>query len=239
MCGRYTLTSPVAEVAATFGFPERPNLPARFNIAPTQQIAAVRRDPADGRRHLALLRWGLVPSWAKDAAIGSRMINARAETLAEKPAFRSALKHRRCLIPADGFYEWRRDPGGGPKQPFRIVMRDGEPFALAGLWEVWKEPREAPSDPAPLDQPLESATIVTTAANAVLRDLHDRMPVILAELDWDAWLDPAVPPEAALALLKPCPEDWLDRYPVSTRVNSVRNDDPTLIEPVKEQARLF
>ncbi|HSK38670.1 MAG TPA: SOS response-associated peptidase [Arenibaculum sp.] len=235
MCGRYTLTRPVEELGLAFGFAERPNLAARYNIAPTQDIPVVRmRAGGDhGGRELAMMRWGLVPFWAADPAIGSRMINARAETVLEKASFRNPMKERRCLIPADGFYEWARRPEGG-KQPFRIVMRDRAPFAFAGLWESWKGPKGAP-----LDRPLLSATIVTTAANAVMAPLHERMPVILGPDDHENWLDPATPADEAAALLRPCPEDWLEAYPVATRVNSVRNDDEACIAPLVDQPKLL
>ena len=187
MCGRYTLATPVAELSRIFGFPELPNLSPRYNIAPTQDIAAVRLLPEEERRELVLMRWGLVPYWADDPSIGSRMINARSESVAEKPAFRSAFARRRCLVLVDGFYEWQQHgvPKGGKKQPFRIRRRDGQPFAFAGLWESWKGPKGGPA----LEHPLETATIVTTDANRVLKPLHDRMPVILAPEDYDAWLD--------------------------------------------------
>ncbi|EWY39813.1 hypothetical protein N825_04730 [Skermanella stibiiresistens SB22] len=233
MCGRYTLATPVAEMSRMFGFPELPNLPARYNIAPTQDVAVVRWLEEEKRRELALLRWGLVPHWADDPGIGSRMINARSESVVEKPSFRTAFARRRCLVVADGFYEWRQHaPKGTPKdakkQPFRIRRHDHKPFALAGLWETWKGPKGG----EPLDKPLETVTIVTTTANAVLKPLHDRMPVILSADDYAEWLDPATSVEAAERLLRPCPEDWLEAYPVSTRVNSVRNDDASLVEPV-------
>lgn len=230
MCGRYTLATPVAEMSRMFGFPELPNLPARFNIAPTQDVAVVRWLDDEKRRALSLLRWGLVPHWADDPSIGSRMINARSESVAEKPSFRSAFARRRCLVPADGFYEWQQHvPKGAKKQPFRIRRRDRQPFAFAGLWETWKGPKGGPA----LDHPLETVTIVTTTANGVLKPLHERMPVILAEDDYAAWLDPETSGEAAGALLRPCPEDWLEAYPVSTRVNSVRNDDPSCVDLVE------
>jgi putative SOS response-associated peptidase YedK len=161
------------------------------------------------------------------------MINARSESVADKPAFRSAFARRRCLVLVDGFYEWQQHgvPKGGKKQPYRIRRRDGQPFAFAGLWESWKGPKGGPE----LDQPLETATIVTTDANEVLKPLHHRMPVILAPEDYDAWMNPETPKDAAEALLRPCPEDWLEAYPVSTRVNNVRNEDASLVEPAEPQ----
>jgi putative SOS response-associated peptidase YedK len=239
MCGRYSLTTPVEGVRQVFGFLERPNLAARYNIAPTQEVPAVRLEPAtpggaDGR-HLVMLRWGLIPVWAKDKAIGSRMINARAETVAEKPSFRTAFAKRRCLIVADGFYEWRTEAGA--KQPYRAAMVDGRPFAFAGLWEHWTDTSDGSR--------VESCTIVTTEANELLKPIHPRMPVIVVPADFDAWLDVALAPDAARALLRPYPAELMTVYPVSPRVNSVANDDAALIEPLTatgepaEQPRLI
>ena len=172
-----------------------------------------------GRREIALLRWGLIPSWAKDEKFGARCINARAETVAEAPSFRAAFKARRCLIPADGFYEWQKVDEA--KQPHRITMGNGGPFSFAGLWERWTKGPE----------PIETFTIVTGAPNELVRPIHDRMPVILDPADYDAWLearDPAIPS----ALLRPFPTERMRTYPVSTRVNSTRNDDPELVAPI-------
>jgi len=232
MCGRMLLTTPVTELQKIFSFPETPNLAPRWNIAPTQDIAAVRAE-ADGQ-HLALLRWGLVPHWAEDPSIGSRMINARAESLADKPAFRNAFRQRRCLIPIDGFYEWQALDGGRRKQPYAIRRRDRAPMALAGLWERWPGPKGQP-----LPQPLQSATVVTTTANATLRAMHDRMPVVIAPEDWDLWLDPHAPLPMVQDLLRPAPDGDLEAYPVSTRVNNVRNDDESCIVPVDAPPTLF
>ncbi len=232
MCGRMLLTTPVSELQKLFRFPEAPNLAPRWNIAPTQDIAAVRRGE-DGNR-LALLRWGLVPHWADDPSIGSRMINARAETLADKPAFRTAFRQRRCLIPVDGFYEWKALEGGRRKQPYAIRRRDRAPLALAGLWESWPGPKGQP-----LPQPMQTATIVTTTANAVLRPLHERMPVVVAPEDWDLWLDLTAPAAMVQGLLRPAPDADLEAYPVSTRVNSVRNDDESCIVPIDAPPTLF
>lgn len=228
MCGRYTLTHTVAELGRIFDFEERPNLPPRYNIAPTQPVTAVRR--RDGGRELALLRWGLVPFWA-ETPDGPPLINARAESVTAKPSFRHAMRARRCLLPADGFYEWEKRAGGA-KQPYRIVRPDRGVFAFAGLWESWK-----PGDGS--GGPLETATIVTTSANASLAFLHDRMPVVLDPSDWDAWLDPRIPPEDVAALLRPCPDDRLEAYPVDRRVNNVRNDDEGCIAPLGEPPRLL
>ena len=217
MCGRYSLTTPVEALRNLFGFRESPNLAPRYNIAPTQEVAAVRPSGESGDRQFVTLRWGLIPSWAKDPAIGSRMINARAETVAEKPAFRSAFRRRRCLVLADGFYEWKK--GDGPaKQPWRITCADAGAFAFAGLWERWEPPD---------GEAVESCTIVTTNAAPAIAHIHPRMPVILEPSALETWL--AGDPMAATALLHPYGAA-LRAYPVSRRVNNVRNDDPTLIE---------
>lgn len=218
MCGRYLLHTPLDVLQGTFGFAERPNLQPRYNIAPTQTVPIVRRREDGAGRELALVRWGLIPPWAKDPAIGSRMINARAEGIAAKPAFRAAFRKRRCLVPADGFYEWRKQAGG--KQPMLIRRRDRSSFAFAGLWESWQGS----------DGPLQTCTIITTEANDLLATIHDRMPVILATDDHERWLDPSR--ADGEDLLRPCPAGWLDAVPVSTRVNTPRHDDPGLIEPV-------
>lgn len=221
MCGRYSITSPIEAIQRIFDVPERPNLAPRYNVAPTQDAPVVRLEE-DGARHLTELRWGLVPFWAEDPSIASRMINARGESVAEKPAFRAAFRQRRCLVVADGFYEWRKPVRkGGAKQPYRITLADGGPFAFAGLWERWIDPSER--------RPVDTFTIVTTDANERLKPIHPRMPVILDSSDFDTWLDPAHNPGDALALLKSFPEDRLDVYPVSTRVNNVANDDPEVI----------
>jgi putative SOS response-associated peptidase YedK len=227
MCGRYSLTTPLEAVRQLFGFPERPNLAARVNIAPSQDVAAVRLGEGEGGvRHLVSLRWGLIPSWAKEASIGNRAINARAETIAEKPSFRAAFRRRRCLIPADGFYEWKTE--AGRKQPYRITLQSGAPFAFAGLWERWEGSGE--------DSAIESCTIVTTEANDRLRDIHHRMPAILAPEAYDLWLDPAAPGAEAQAqvqaLLRPAPSEWFTAFRVSPKINSPANDDPALIEPI-------
>jgi len=231
------MATPVAELGRMFGFAERPNLAARYNVAPTQEIATVQtRGDGDGdgeARQLTLMRWGLVPFWAKDLSIGSKMINARDDGLAEKPAFREAVRRRRCLIPADGFYEWQTVEGR--KQPLYIRRRDGRQLAFAGLWESWKGPKGEP----PLAEPVLSATIVTTSANATLRPVHDRMPVILDEADWPLWLDVSASAGDALRLLRPAADDLLETVPVSTRVNSVRNEGPELILPEARQASLL
>lgn len=219
MCGRFTLAVPGEQLAAQFQLVAVPDLSARYNIAPSQPVAIIRAE-ADGRR-LALVRWGLVPAWAKDTALGARLINARAETVAEKPAFRAALRQRRCLIPADGFYEWQAQAGG--KQPYYIRLAAGGAFAMAGLWERWH---------TPAGDWLESCTILTTTANDVVEPLHDRMPVILAPEQYARWLDRELHDPALLReLLAPFPARLLVAYPVSKAVNRVSNDGPALIQP--------
>lgn len=228
MCGRFTLRASPAELVEIFRLLREPEIPPRYNIAPTQPVAAVRE--ADGGRELAMLRWGLVPAWAKDPAIGSRMINARGESVATKPSFRSAFKHRRCLIPADGFYEWQKTGGRG-KQPYLIGVEGSRPFALAGLWERWEKGE---------GEPLESCTIITTTANDLLADLHDRMPVILDEEDYDRWLDvKQADPGGLQSVLRPFPSERMCFYAVDTVVNSPKNEVPACVEPIAKQGELF
>ena len=221
MCGRYSITTPVEAMQRVFRFAGLlPNLPPRYNVAPTQQVPIVRRAGNDGERELVQVRWGLIPFWAKDASIGYKLINARAEGIAEKPSFREALKRgRRCLIAADGFYEWQKT--GGAKQPWRITLKDGEPFAFAGLWERWEK--------APDGVPVESCTIITTSANQLVRPLHDRMPVILAPDDYPAWLGEDAVREVA-ELLRPYPSEAMHAYRISTAVNNVKNEGPECVE---------
>jgi putative SOS response-associated peptidase YedK len=225
MCGRYTLTTPGEIIAEIFDLSAPPELPARYNVAPTQEVAAVRVEEPGGERRLVLLRWGLVPHWADDPAIGNRMINARAESAAEKPAFRTSFKKKRCLVPADGFYEWQKVEGG-KKQPWYFRLGSGEPFAFAGLWASWHKGG---------GDPIESCTLLTTEANDLVRKVHPRMPVILAPEHYDLWLDPAVDDrerlEAVLGTFDPA---RMIAVPVSTRVNSPANDDPSVIEPQGE-----
>ena len=232
MCGRFVLATPISELQRAFGFADAPNLPPRYNVAPTQYVAVVTAADGGGRA-LTAMRWGLVPFWAADPSVGARMINARGETVAEKPAFRVAFRQRRCLVPADGFYEWL--VAGRAKRPFLIRRKDRAPIAFAGLWEVWRGPKGGPA----LDPPLRSVTIVTTAANDDLRHLHDRMPVILDAGGQAAWLDPAATVGTVAALVRAAPSGLLDAVAVSTRVNAVRNDDPSLIEPEADDARLL
>jgi putative SOS response-associated peptidase YedK len=221
MCGRFTLTKPIPVLAELFLFPEAaPEQPARYNIAPTQAVAAVRATASAAARELAFFRWGLVPGWADDTAIGNRLINARSETAAEKPAFRSAFRNRRCLIPADGFYEWQKL--GGRKQPYYIRLRDGQPFAFAGLWEHWEKDGRA----------IDSCTILTTAANDLIRPLHERMPVILGPEEYARWLDPTVQQAELLQpLLDSFPSEAMVAYPVNAVVNNPRNETPKCMEP--------
>lgn len=220
MCGRYELHTHPAALALVFGLEFPPAIRPRYNIAPTQDIPVIRLAQS-GARELAQMRWGLVPRWAKDPSIGAKMINARAETLAQKPSFRTAFQRHRCLIPADGFYEWKQAPGGG-KQPIHVGMKDERPFAFAGLTERWLSPG---------GEVLDSCTIVTTTANALLATMHDRMPVIVAPSDYARWLDVASDADVT-DLLAPYPADAMTWYPVSTRVNAVRNDDAALLEHV-------
>jgi len=216
------LRAPASVIAEQFSLFEVPLWKARFNIAPTQPVPVVRMtpQPAAPQRQFVLLHWGLVPSWADDPAIGNRMINARAETAADKPSFRTALRRRRCLVAADGFYEWQKL--GKRRQPMFIHMRDDRPFALAGLWESWEG-----ADHSALD----SCTILTTEANDIVRPIHDRMPVIVAPEDYGRWLDPAVQqPGPILPLLRPYPSAPMEAYPVSTWVNSPTRDEPRCVE---------
>ena len=222
MCGRFTLRTPAHRLAEAFGVDALPNLAPRYNIAPTQDVVAIRH--ADDGRELTMLRWGLIPGWAKDPAIGARMINARAETVAEKPSFRAAFRQRRCLIAADGFYEWRTtaEAPKAPKQPYYIRLESDAPFAIAGLWERWRDPAGAT---------IESCTLITTEANPALAPIHHRMPVILAPADYDAWLEPRPASAAALHdLLRPYPGAAMTAFPIGRHVNNVRNDDPACIE---------
>lgn len=219
MCGRYTVTSSPEAIRALFRYDELPNFPPRYNIAPTQPIAIVRL--TEGKRQFALVRWGLLPSWVKDPAAFSLIINARGESVCDKPAFRAAMKRRRCLIPADGFYEWQAR-GSGPKQPFYIRAKSGKPLAFAALWETWTGPN---------GEEMETAAIVTTAANETLKPVHDRMPVIVPPEAFDLWLNTAdVDAKTAEALIAPARDDLLEAYPVSTAVNRTANDNAKLLD---------
>ena len=228
MCGRYLITSTVEAIRHVFDVLESPNLQVRYNVAPTQQVPVIRR--AESGRELVQMRWGLVPSWAKDLSIGAKMINARAETVAEKPAFRSAFKQRRCLLPADGFYEWKRADDGG-KQPYWIRLDQDTPFAFAGLWEVWSDPEGTR---------IETCTIITTTANQSLEPIHHRMPVIVAPSDFETWLAAPGDDRASLqALLRPYPDQTIKASPVSRHVNNARNDDPGCLQPAEVQQSLL
>ena len=218
MCGRYTLRTPVDSLVERFKIDEYPSsITPSYNVAPTQEVAAVVEE--EEKRKLEVFHWGLIPSWAKDHAIGNKMINARAETVSEKPSFRSAFKKRRCLILADGFYEWQKTES--VKQPYHINMEDGSPFAFAGLWEIWKNGEE-----------IRSCTIITTEANDLMNEIHHRMPVILHPEDYGMWLDPDFDEKELLtSLLQPYPSDEMEAYTVSTRVNKPSNNEPSVVEP--------
>ena len=223
MCGRFTLTVNPAEQQEPFNnftFPEK--FAPRFNIAPTQPILAI---PNDDQFTADFFVWGLIPMWAKDPNIGNRLINARAETLPEKPAFRGSLKYKRCLILADGFYEWKTVEGKKSKTPFFIHMKDRRPFAFAGLWDSWNSPEGSQ---------IKSCTIITTEPNELMSLLHNRMPVILHPRDYDKWLGPSPQtPDQLMPLLKPFPADAMDAYPVTPLVNKPANDLPELVVPAK------
>jgi putative SOS response-associated peptidase YedK len=219
MCGRYVITSPAAAIRALFGYEEWPNFPPRYNVAPTQPIPVVRL--VDGQRGFALMRWGFIPAWVKNPRTFSLLVNARGESVLDKPAFRNAMRRRRCLIPADGFYDWRP---GASKRPYFVRPREaGRPIAFAGLWETWTGPN---------GEEVDTAAIVTTRANRMLAAIHDRMPVVVAPEAFDLWLDCAnVDATTAAALIAPAPDSLLECYEVSPAVNSVANDDARLIEP--------
>jgi putative SOS response-associated peptidase YedK len=224
MCGRYVITSSPEAIRALFRYPEQPNFPPRYNVAPTQPVPIVRI--SERARGFALVRWGLIPAWVKDPREFSLLINARGETIGEKPAFRNAMQRRRCLFPADGFYEWKADRGA--KRPYFIRPRSGGPIAFAGLWETWMGPN---------GEEVDTACIVTTRANDVLAPIHDRMPVVVAPEAFDLWLDSAkVDAATAAALIAPAPEDLFEAVEVSTAVNRTANDSADLIEPVGARA---
>ena len=221
MCGRYTLSQP-GDILNELGVPpeEQHELTANYNIAPTQDVAIVRAD-ASGQRHLATVRWGLIPFWAKDEKIGNQMINARGESVAEKPAFKNALKRRRCLLLADGFYEWKKQ--GAAKQPFHIHLLGHAPFVMAGLWERWTKGPE----------PIESCTVITTSANSKVAELHDRMPVILGGEARDLWLDDKIDDtEVLTSVLQPYPAEYMAFTPVSRMVNNPRNNSPDCLREI-------
>jgi len=219
MCGRFSQAQ-VAELdREVFKLLEMPALEPRYNVAPTQPAAVV-RGTQDGAREMALLRWGLIPHWARDPAMGARLINARAETAESKPSFRDSFRSRRCLVPADGFYEWQKTPHG--KQPYYLRRNDGRVLAFAGLWDRWRDPERGPVD---------TFTILTTEPNDLVRPVHARMPVILPEQAYDRWLNPRAGARDLRALLVPYRADEMDAYPVSTYVNSPRNEGPECVQP--------
>ena len=220
MCGRYAITSAPEAIRRLFGYDEQPNFPPRYNVAPTQPVPIVRM--VEGKRQFALVRWGLIPAWVKDPRGFSLLINACGESLNDKPAFRAALRYRRCLLPADGFYDWRRE--GERARPYNVRLKAGGPMALAGLWENWMGPN---------GEEMETAAIVTTRANRMLATIHPRMPVIVPPEAFDLWLDSrSVDAATAAALIAPAPEDMLEMHEVSPAVNSAADDSPDLIEPV-------
>jgi putative SOS response-associated peptidase YedK len=242
MCGRFTLATPAAEWAALFRLDEPPDVDPRFNIAPTQRVVVVRAPPglrehaglhlappdSSLPREAALVRWGLVPNWSREIGSGPPLINARCETVAEKPSFRDSYRERRCLVVADGFYEWQST--GSRKQPFWIGLAERRPFAFAGLWDAWSSPDTSP---------LESCVILTTDACEALRPLHDRMPVIVDPEHYDLWMDPDTIPWELQPVLRPHSADDLRFHAVSTRVNFVANDDDACLAPLASQTELF
>jgi putative SOS response-associated peptidase YedK len=233
MCGRYKLSRRKQVVEEYFdATSDEPDWNPRYNVAPTQSVPVIRQHPKEPIRELSLMRWGLIPSWSRDSSGAARMINARAETAATKPAFRDALKSRRCLIPADGFYEWSRMEK--TKQPYCFEVGEGEVFAFAGIWDRWRNPN---------GDSVDTCSILTTTPNAVTAAVHDRMPVILDPDGYELWLDPGMTNVAAASdLLKPCDARRMRSYPVSSRINHVANDDEACSAPVQlahAQPRLF
>jgi len=221
MCGRFTLQIPPELLAEIFGLTEIPVYPSRYNIAPTQKVLAIRTVADNEHRELVSLKWGLIPSWAKDPSIGNRMINARAETVHEKPAFRNAIKHHRCIVPASGFFEWLHE--GSTAKPLYVRLKNGSPMCFAGIWEHWKSPE---------GEIVESCSILTTKSNKLIEPLHERMPVILHQQEFSLWLDREITdPEKLQHLYQPYPADLMEMYPVSSLVNRPRNDIPELIVP--------
>jgi putative SOS response-associated peptidase YedK len=226
MCGRFTLAVDPGRLRDAFPETSVPaDLPQRYNVAPTQPVAVI---PNDGKNRVDFFLWGLIPSWAKDPGIGSRMINARAETLAEKPAFRTAFRRRRCLVLADGFYEWRQEPGRTTKTPMYVQLKSKEPFGFAGLWEIWQNGDGSE---------IRSCTIITTSPNRLMEEIHNRMPVILPREAHSIWLSPdELSPKELRPLLGPYPDEEMSAYPVSRMVNSPQNDVPECILPLTAQA---
>ncbi len=227
MCGRFVQKTPLGDIQILFETTNPvPNAPPHYNAAPTQDLAVVRFNPQTRARSLDLLRWGLVPLWAKDLSFGPKCINARSETVATNNIFRDAFARRRCLVPADAFYEWRKT-GAGKKQPYAIMPQEGDIFAFAGLWERWKNPADGSI--------VRSFTIVTGKPNALCAPIHDRMPVILAREAWPLWFgETETSPAALLALLQPYPAERMRAYPIGPAVGNVRNDEPGLLDPTGE-----
>jgi len=221
MCGRFTRKENFQNLAALLGLPIPPPLAPRYNIAPSQLVACVRTNFETSEYEFVELKWGLVPFWAKDASIGNKLINARGETVAEKPSFRRAFKHQRCLVLADGYYEWKRE--GKSKQPYYIRFKDHRLFAFAGLWERWEK-----QEPA-----IESCSLITTGPNTLMEPIHNRMPVILEERSYSSWLSPGLQNTVYLSgLLEPYESEEMEAYPVSVMVNNPRNDSETCIQPM-------
>jgi putative SOS response-associated peptidase YedK len=222
MCGRVIQTSNPEAIRQLFdAIAPAPNAPPRYNGAPSQELMVLRRNPESGERTLQLLRWGLIPSWVKDAKGGRKPINARAETITSSPMFKAAYAKRRCLLPIDGFFEWKAIKGSKTKQPYALAMKDRSPFAVAGIWENWTRPDTG--------EALRTFAVITCEANELVGQIHDRMPVIIAPTDYDRWLGQETDPRD---LMKPFPAELMTMWPVSTRVNSPRNDDATLLDPI-------
>ena len=221
MCGRYAITTAPEAIRQLFGYLEQPNFPPRYNVAPTQPVPIVRM--MEGKRQLALVRWGLIPAWVKDPRAFSLVINARGESVLDKPAFRNAMKYRRCLFPADGFYEWKRE--GDRERAYFVRQKSGQPLAFAGLWESWMGPN---------GEEMETAAIVTTTASRSIAHIHDRMPVIVPPKAFDFWLDQKVDAEMATTVIQPAKDALIEAYEVSSAVNRTANDMPMLLEPLRE-----
>ena len=220
MCGRFVLTTTTEQIQQSFGVDDVPSIAPRYNIAPTQEVLVIRQN-GGGSRYAGMLRWGLIPHWAKDPAIGNKMINARSETAHEKPSFRNPIRYHRCLIPASGFVEWLQE--NGRKQPWYIHRKDGDLLAFAGIWDSWKG----------AEGTIESCSILTTAANTLVAKIHDRMPVILSASEYDQWLDRQITETQQLeALYAPFPSDLLEAIPISTNINNPRHDSPDCLEPL-------
>lgn len=222
MCGRYSQRQPAEVIAQAFDVDNVPALEPRYNIAPTQPVSTVLQPSDSKNRQFKMMRWGLIPKWSKDSKIGAKLINARAETVAEKPAFKSAFRKRRCLVLADGFYEWQQQENTKQKQPYYFHLKDEQPFAFAGLWEQWQDAS---------GEVIDSCTLLTTDANELMRPIHNRMPVILNPNDYERWIDPEVKePERLQPLLRPYSTQEMIAYPVSTTVNRPSNDNAECIK---------